>query len=263
MPQGALSYLGYVTEGADAVIAIVATHDCDCVAVTEREPYLELVLGKFVDKLDGTLTGARSTRLLHLHLIDRASGSPKAVQLTAAPKVTVEKSKLESFEPDQSCELAKDDLRSFVRWLRARYDRASFPDDLIVKLRPIVKGLESQSKQHNQGVHGIYMAHDPEGDLGSTDELYELSIAIPFDSDLPEAKSSAEEFAETLRTLFERAYLTREGVLGLEWKDIYLTSCLAISDLDMSFRDLIEFKLYRLDYVSLRARLPVPTVEAA
>lgn len=56
-------------EEAEAAVVIVISHDCDLANDNlETEPYVEVIIGRRIDKTNGNCTAAKSARILHLEL---------------------------------------------------------------------------------------------------------------------------------------------------------------------------------------------------
>jgi len=115
--EAALS-LGILADPISKRFAIVATHDCDCVAGEDEEPQLELIVGREIEKeeFDGNLTLAKSTRRLHLEIGQHG----KYIELSSITKVSVDKTALLGTVPTQDLSINTDQRRIFRRWLAAR-----------------------------------------------------------------------------------------------------------------------------------------------
>jgi hypothetical protein len=242
-------------------VALVVTHDCDCVQGTQVEPFLEVMIGTSIDKLEANLSNAKSTRILHLECMK--DGQPSILEIRASPKKVVPKSDLLPFDPDPSRILTTPSKKVLAMWLRARYQRTSFPDELNRRLKPIFSKLEDIGKSNPRAIHGFYLAHDPDEELNE-DELYVISLFIVYDSELTDAKKIAEDAANKLLRRFEEKYKTRvTQEFGVLWEYIELEVCEAIADTEFSFADMLSFQQFRLDYVSLREAPQGPLPEIA
>ena len=266
IPESFVRSKGWLDETGMPYFAIVVTHDCDCVAACEREPYLEILLGRKIDSADGSLTNAKSTRRLHLAWTDTLAGSEQMVELLAEPKSAILKKELFGIAPSAGYTLSSDHGRTLTRWLRARYDRATFPDEFIKRLSFVAEKIERATKTPVQAsaLHGLYFYHDPEGEISDPAEPYSLNIVVLFDSSKEGAADVAHSVAESLRESFERKYKTLETPdLGIQWNLIELSECEPVSDEDFTFVETLSYKLYRLDYISLRQSPQVPIPDAA
>jgi hypothetical protein len=233
---------GWLDDEGIPFLAIVATHDCDCVADCEREPQLEILLGRKVEKADGSLVNAKSTRKLHLSFSHGVAGANQFVELTAIPKTPLAKSELAGVGPDEQYALDADNSRVLRNWLRARYDRASFPNEFMRRLEAVQEKIEKITKKAPEAVavHGIYMYHDPDGEISDSSEPYYLDIAIVFNTRIEGSEYTATSVAAELKEAFERRYKTVETQsAGIQWESIELGACEPIADLDFSFASLM------------------------
>lgn len=57
-----------LTSGADAVhcAVVLISHDCDIAAKTELEPNIEVIVGRYVNVIDGDFANAKNVRKLQL-----------------------------------------------------------------------------------------------------------------------------------------------------------------------------------------------------
>ena len=89
--------LGLVApDSADQYLAVMVTHDCDIASDSEREPEVEVIVGKRIPAL-GADTNAKTARRLHV-AFETDQGSV-AVELQAAGKVARSKSEVLSAAP--------------------------------------------------------------------------------------------------------------------------------------------------------------------
>jgi hypothetical protein len=105
---------------------VVITHDCDLAASPDKEPDIEVIIGRLVEKADGNFTHAKSPRVLHLAFT--TPGGPRVVELAATNKARIAKTDLIDHAPRRGWELDPTGLSILQRWLAARYRRTAFPD---------------------------------------------------------------------------------------------------------------------------------------
>jgi len=55
-------------EFPDDTLVIMATHPCDLAQLPDKEPQVEIIIGRRIDRLDGNNTHAKSSRTLHVNL---------------------------------------------------------------------------------------------------------------------------------------------------------------------------------------------------
>jgi hypothetical protein len=243
LPKRAATALGLIPKNDGQGVAMVISHDCDCVAKIEQEEYVEVIIGSPVSKLDGNLTYAKSTRKLHLKLAECG----RVIELTIATKRTVRKKDLTAFKPDDSWILSRDEKKILALWLAARYSRSAFPDVLNERLRAVKESFHKAAKKHGGSAIGIFMGFDPQRELDDATEPYTLDISVVYDAKDAHASKSCLQFCEDLASIFESAYCDANG----RWTGIELQSCEAISDIEFTYHDALSTPLYRLDHMSL------------
>jgi len=88
-PEAALAVQIIEAEKAGTHFPIVISHDCDLAAALEKEPHVEILIGRSIAKL-GAASNAKIARRLELLLQQRQSG-PQVVELLAPEKRTLPK----------------------------------------------------------------------------------------------------------------------------------------------------------------------------
>ena len=229
--------------------AMIITHDCDCVCDANEEPNYEVVTGRIIGKADGNLTHAKSTRKLHLKL----STSGRTLELSALRKAVVPKKALMAAEPEMGWEMTLAEKRILVSWLAARYKRAAFPDELVRRLRPVQGVFKEANRTNGNLIRGIFLDFDPRSELAQTSrEPYSLVVSIVYESESQEAEDAAKRVVEKLQRAFEQKFKVVDTQLGLQWHEIELQICAAVSDVEFTYLDSLSTFVYRLDEVSLR-----------
>lgn len=236
---------------------MVATHDCDLAAFPDKEPFVEVVVGRVIASL-GAFSHAKVARQLQIEL-DGSSGKVVA-EFLATSKGQVKKADLAAHTPNSGIGLDGWGLVIFQRWLSARYRRAAFPDEFerrLKKKRKVEKAL-AESGQH---VIAIFFDVDKGKDVDHSGlgDPYKLGIYLLYDTSKSEVEAStqAQAAAEKIESEFEKAFKKSDG----KWEDIQLEYCDAISDSAMTYRDSLMFKHWRLDHVSLDDDPPQPMLE--
>jgi hypothetical protein len=113
-------------------IVVIISHDCDLAALPNREPEVELIVGRQVEKAGGNYTHAKNVRTLHLEF--RTSKGPVFVELTASNKTRVLKNALADEIPNSEFKLDPGNRSILQRWLAARYRRSAFPEEFEKRL---------------------------------------------------------------------------------------------------------------------------------
>jgi hypothetical protein len=202
---------------------------------------VELIRGHRKDAAKSGLANGQSPRKLHIEY--EQNGEKAILELSALEKIEVDKNLLVGVEADPEAVLAKDELAILQGWLAARYRRAAFPTGLDQRMEPVKKNLSSIDPHL---IVGLWMQFDPEDDLLPDDEPYELSIRIVYNTKKHGSRAYAEKTADSLRARFEKKFLT-----GGVWRSIDLKKCDAVADTVFSARDILEWKQWRLEHLSL------------
>lgn len=248
--EAALS-LGILTEPISKRFAMVATHDCDCVTGEDDEPQLELIIGREIEQeeFDGNLTLAKSTRRLHLAIEQHG----KYVELSSINKASIDKTALLGTVPAQELSINTDQRRVFRRWLAARYERVSFPDELVRRLRPVADQFKKASKNDGTNVVGIYIEFEPDEELKRDSvEPYSFKVSVVYDSSKAGASIAAERIAKNIETKFVSEFRIMDTITGVHWNNIELESCSVRSDVDFTLHEALSSYVFRLDDISLK-----------
>ena len=262
-PEAALAFQLVAGEEAASQFPIVITHDCDLAAAVEKEPVVELLIGRLISKL-GAATNAKVARRLELALQSHAG--PRALALLAPDKRAVPKTALFKYAPREDLWLARQDRIILQRWLAARYRRAAFPEAFETRLRTkidrrtLVEHIEAILDEGGEWIRCLLFELDA-GDLrereGSGD-VYRLGITVLYASvpDEPKAYAAASAAADALERIFARAFERQGGVR----ESIDLRYCDPISDAALTVQQREQLTEWRLEYLSLAADPPHPMV---
>ena len=248
MPEALVAELGLV-DASNATLAVVISHDCDCVADEVREPTVEVLLARAVARLDGNFAYAKSTRKLQIEF----SVTGKILELDAADKYILKKEVLAKHVPETTWDFTPGEKYILRNWLAARYSRPSFPDEFVRRINPVQEAIKNSAKKHGTDIEGIFIYFEPEAELASdAGEIYEVYITAVYDSERPEAEPSALLFTQEVRQAFERRFKVLEAPVGLLWSGIELVQCNIASDIEFTYKDVRTQYSYRLDDLSLR-----------
>lgn len=245
----------------EASFVIVATHDCDLAALPDKEPFVEVIVGRVIASL-GASSHAKVARQLQIEL--EGSSGKIVAEFLATAKAQVRKADLAAHTPDSGFGLGAQGLVIFQRWLSARYRRAAFPDEFeqrLKKNRKLSQRIDKALAEVGQHVIAIYFDVDGGKDVShsASDDPYKLGIYLLYDTSKSEAEAShhAQAAAEKIEHEFEKVFKKPDGT----WEDIQLEYCDAISDSAMTYRDSLMFKQWRLDHFSLDSDPHQPMLE--
>lgn len=232
----------------DSARAVVITHDCDLVNEPLREPQVELIIGHTVDSANGTYTHAKVARTLHLEFEN--AGGTVILELCAKNKRLLDKTALAGYTPDTTYTLSAENLSILQHWLAARYRRAAFPDkfEACLAKHKLNDALVKVVKPLGAMIRAVYFGLPSQMVDESGPALFELEIYVVYDSSQSDAETRAKQAADNITQKFEAKL--NPGQQG--WQDIELVSCEAVADEVLTWRQSLELKQWRLDYLSLQ-----------
>jgi hypothetical protein len=246
---------------APEALVVVISHDCDLAGSPDKEPQVELIVGRQIEKANGSFTHAKNARLLHIEFTTPEGG--RFVELAATKKVLVAKSDFADHEPRPEFQLDPAGQSILQRWLAARYQRAAFPDEFDKRLNESGAGARLAKILKPAGKHiraiffdvddGYEVQHD-----GSTD-TYELRIILLHTSQPrgQESEAAALKAQEQIEAAFNELFFKENS----SWRDIELVECMVMSDEAVSYAQVILLKQWRLEHLSLREEPQDPMME--
>lgn len=229
-------------------ITIVVSHDCDLANAVEEEPHVEVIVGTLIASCLSDKTHAKNVRILHIDI--EGLGRRKHLELAAKNKMSIPKELMSSFGPDKTYSISKTELEVLRSWLAARYRRASIPDDLQGLVKEIFEDLAKKGDRP-KALKGIWIDFEPDSDHLEKGERYELWIVFVYSTSVEGSKTVVEDMAKQAQSKFEKKY-RKDGV----WTKLDLRECVAKADTEFTYYDTYSYKLFRLEYLSLRAYAP-------
>lgn len=116
----------------DDTVVIIASHDCDIAQLPDKEPYVEVIIGRRIQKLDGNNTHAKSSRTLHIAF---EGSEPMLAEFVITDKCNIDKKILADSAPETNFKLSPPGLSTFQLWLASRYRRSAFPDNFERRMK--------------------------------------------------------------------------------------------------------------------------------
>lgn len=241
-------------ESPERTLVIVASHDCDLAQSPEKEPHIEVVIGRLAPEKDGNSTHAKNARKLH---IEFAGVSIFWGEFEATAKVKVDKLELNRFAPRPEATLSPECHAIFQMWLASRYRRSAFPDEferrLISKDFKLHERISKAVKPHGELIAGVFFDVDEgvEINRNGADDTYTLDILIMHsaDPDFEAAEKAAESAAATIAHAFKEKLFSPTN----KWQHIELRSCDAVSESVLTYQQFKQLKRWRLEHLSLGA----------
>jgi hypothetical protein len=234
-------------------VVIVASHSCDLVQLPDKEPQIEVVVGRQIQTLDGNYTHAKSSRTLH---IEFEGDKTFFAEFIITEKRSILKKALLDFAPATNLRLSPPDLAIFQQWLASRYRRSAFPDEFEHRLKEtglsnkIVKAV----KPHGNMITAVFFDVDEGQEVARTgsDDVYVLDILLlhATEPDFYAAEAASNTAKSAIEQAFKLKLLDRQSG---SWKNIELRYVEVVSEEAMTYRQSKKLKKWPLDHISLSA----------
>jgi len=257
----AATAFGIAHDGDQDTAIVVISHDCDLAQPPESEPEVEILIGKFIEKLDGNYSSGKNTRTLHLECT--AGPAPRFVALTGSNKRSLPKLRpgmpsLAAFVPRDEIRMSPRERRTLQLWLASRYHRSAFPDEFDRRLNEetgvkerIAKAFKDSGAYISAMFFDIDEGHEvPRNGAADTYSLY-ITLMYSTASDPGEAFDVAQKTADRIEEIFSsRCKVTVDGVES--WKWIELCGIDAIADDAITVAQSQALSKWHGDHISLR-----------
>ncbi len=240
-----------VTDAKDT-LAIVASHDCDLASGSDREPFVEVIVGLKVIK-DGNHTHGKNPRKLHIEFSGETSFWG---EFEASSKRSIDKHSLMLHSPLNHSRLNAENQATFQFWLASRYRRAAFPDEFERRLKAnkLTENIATILKPLGSLITGLFFSVDSDEEMTHSGKkntfILDITLLYIEDDSLIEGEKIANALAQSLTSVFRKKLFDPEKN---QWQDIELRSCEAVSEAALSYQDFKIMKRWRLDYISLGA----------
>ena len=234
-------------------MVIIATHDCDLTQLPDREPLVEVVVGRKVQKLEGNFTHAKNSRTLHMEF---ESSDPLLAEFSSTGKQTIPKNVLVNYEPETNVRLSPKIKTTFQMWLASRYRRSAFPDEFENRLKEakLHEKIAKTLKPLGNKITAIFFDVDDGREVVrmEPDDVYTLDIILlhAVDPDFDAAAQAADSAKNTIERAFRSKFFDHQSG---SWKYIELSYIDTISEEALSYRQSKVWKKWSLDYISLGA----------
>jgi hypothetical protein len=248
-------------QSPEKTVVVVTPHDCDLAASPDREPDVEMIIGRLIEKADGNFTHAKTPRILHIEFTTQDSA--KVIELAATKKIQIQKSNFVDEKPREDLRPDAGGLSILQRWLAARYRRSAFPDAFEKRLNDsrASEKLTKILKPVGKHICAIFFDVDEGKEIqrNDSDDAYTLAIVLLYTSQ-PDSKESEavadkakQEIESTFKDLFFNATKT--------WREIELVDCMVMSDEALTYAQSTAFKQWRLEHLSLRGNPEDPMMQ--
>jgi len=235
------------------IVVIVASHDCDLAQLPDKEPQVEVVVGRRIQTLDGNYTHAKSSRTLH---IEFEGDKTFFAEFIITEKRSIPKKALLDFAPATNLRLSPPDLAIFQQWLASRYRRSAFPDEFERRMNKsgLSDKIAKAVKPSGTMITAIFFDVDEGQEVARTgpDDVYVLDIYL-LNASEPDFYA-AEASANNAKAEIERAFKTKLfDTQSSKWQSIELRYVDVISEDAMTYHEFKYLKKWRLDHISMGA----------
>lgn len=213
--QGALVEIpcaSLANEKVDPQRAIVASQDCDIVALTSIERDVDLLPVVLKDEPEPDLLFGKNPRQLCVALDDGRYGT-----IDVRRRLTLAKESLSTIPPLAQSSVSEKDRKVLAKWLAKRYSRPAFPDAFNERLASQRRKLERLSKRdESKTLTAVFMMLDTEEELDSSRD-YKVVLWFACrrpDVQIPEQRATLEKYAGDLVAAFESC----EGIRVIEFE---------------------------------------------
>jgi hypothetical protein len=245
----------------EATVAVVISHDCDLATSSDKEPEIELIVGRLIEKADGNFTHAKTPRALHIEFATAEGG--KFLELAATRKIRISKGDFADHEPRPEFKLGPAQQSILQRWLGARCRRAAFPDPFEKRLDKsgADRRLSKILKPEGEHICAIFFDVDAGGEVQrqEPEDTYALAIVLVYTSQPHghESEAAALKVKEQIEAAFRELFFAKNN----SWRDIELLECMVMSDEALTYAQSVMLKQWRLEHLSLREEPQDPMME--
>ena len=239
-------------QAPESTVVVVISHDCDLAASPDKEPEVEVIVGRLIEKADGNFTHAKTPRVLHIEFAT-AEGT-KCVELVATRKTRISKGDFADHAPRPQFNLGPAQQSVLQRWLGARYRRAAFPDAFERRLDKsgADRRLSKILKPVGEHIRGIFFDVDDGNDAQreEPEDTYALAIVLVYTSQPHghESEAAALKVQEQIEAAFKESFFNKNK----SWREIELVECMVMSDEALTYAQSLMLKQWRLEHLSLR-----------
>jgi hypothetical protein len=248
------------SDGTSRTLVAIATHDCDLTQPIEKEPAIEVVIGRVVEESNGICLDAKNPRKLHLHY---SGNAPCIVEFEATAKVSIGKMALADFTPCSMTFLDPKNYNIYQFWLGSRYRRSAFPDEFERRLKDetkLAKKIANILEPLGAQISGVFFDVDGGNEVSrdGPDDTYTLDILIlhSAEPDFMAAEAAAIKASDAIKAAFTGKLFTPTRT----WKQIELSSCDPVSESVLTYDVFKRLKRWPLEHISLGDDPPKPVL---
>lgn len=236
-------------------IYISVTHDCSIInPCLIKEPYVEYLSIRPIERSDGQFINARSIRRLHFQV--EVNGKLTWFEASMALRGFINRHSLTECLPDTDYNLTDESQLVLKRWLSNRYLAQTFPDrfnELTARLvanskAPLIKAF---NRDVGKACNSIFLSLTPSDYDLPRGQDYEVILLLVYREaiviDL--GQEAIDDFAAEIEEILG-------AIEGLKPVKVF-----AMADSAISYDQIIKMTRWNLDYVSLKNDAEVLAVE--
>lgn len=235
-------------------IMVVINQDCDVVCdCLDKEPVIELMRAVPCTEPNRAHFNAKNAR----HLVVPAPkflGEP-FLSLSINDRAILMRDFVETHDVTEVPRIDGDDLYKLKTWLGARYNRASFPDELIARIKPGLDRMESRlgrmagDEYVSKYVQGIYMHVEPDDEVAEGDAYNLYCFALVHPDITKEAYEKTEQAMDDLVKNIDPSVI------------VQTQDSLVRQTTEITVEEIMRYKRYYFDFISLKHGEPSTGVE--
>lgn len=177
---------------------VVVSQTCDLVAPKEAaEPFVEVLHCGPIPKLRSGYKEIRSTRYLDFRPNKEAFPDIVLNAHASRDRYFVPRSHLLTLAPDSERVLSSISVARITAWLSLRYGRPAWPNEVVRRLQPVKKELESILEPLRDDIAEVRVAFAPNDQELAPSDAYQVAVWFVVDEESwlesPEIRASAQE----------------------------------------------------------------------
>ncbi len=212
--------------GGETILCILS-QDCDIVADDRKEPFIDLLAGRIINKIANDYTNSRNPRYLDVE------SEGKALRFSIHDRFSIPKVSLSSVYKEMSFHIGVHDKNIIQRWISRRYIRAAFPDAFNERLSN--SGIGKLLKDRISDDVSILLIHVTNEELQDR-EPYHVDIIIGIKDNL------TADIKDRIERSFDAA-LSSPGIV--------VDSLRLSTEDDITYKNLRIYKRLEVDFRSL------------
>ncbi len=173
----------------------VISQDCDLDAAADKEPLVDLLIGRPIAHTAPEFTQNRNPRVFDAKV--SLEGQERAVRFQMHEKAFAPKEWFTGRQPHASADLSAESVKYLRFWLRDRYVRTALPNALIKRIDP-TKDKLAKSLKKVEGLR-LFIDYSPKDELTDVTIPYRLELHALFDERIADPKTCQEAYIQCIR----------------------------------------------------------------